>query len=80
MNYFLKDKNVLLLRYLDFRVFTKSKDFKICDVIRGAATCWKLHLCLFFLNSKYYQNETWSNNSVLYDDNIVQQNLAIFNS
>ena len=31
-------------------------DFEICDVIIiGIATYWKLHLCLFLLNPKYYQ-------------------------
>ena len=35
----------------------KSKDFKICDVIIGIATYWMLHLCLFLLKPKYYQNE-----------------------
>ena len=28
---------------------------------------WKLHLCLFLLNPKYYHNEIWWNTSVLYD-------------
>ena len=27
----------------------------------------KLHLCLFLLNPKSYQNEIWANTSVLYD-------------
>ena len=35
----------------------KSTDFKTCDVIIGIAEQWKLHLCLFILNPKYYQNE-----------------------
>ena len=52
------------MRYLDFCVFVKSSDFKICEVIIGIATYWKLNLCLFLLNSKYYQNEIWPNTSV----------------
>ena len=40
---------------------------KFTDVIIDIATEWKLHLCLFLLNPKYYQNEIWSNISVLYD-------------
>ena len=31
------------------------------------ATEWEFHLCLFLLNSKYYQNKIWSNTSVLYE-------------
>ena len=58
--------NVSFLRYLDFCVFVKSTDFKICDVIIGIATQCKLHLCLFLLYCKYYQNEIWPNTSVLY--------------
>ena len=48
------------MRYQDFCVFMKSTDFKI-------ATSWKLQLCLFLLNTKYYQNEIWSNTSVVYE-------------
>ena len=46
----------------------KFTDFKICVVIIGI-DCYiiKLHLCLFFLNPKYCQNDTWSGTSVLYD-------------
>ena len=47
-------KNVLLSRYLDFCDFVKFRDFKICGVMIGIATQWKLHL--FLLNPKYYQN------------------------
>ena len=68
INFFIRRKNdVLFSRYLDFCVFMKSIDLKICDVIIGIATLWKLHLCLFPLNRKYYQNEIWSNTSVVYD-------------
>ena len=35
-------------------VYSSNSDFKICDVIIGTATYWKLHLCLFLLNTKYY--------------------------
>ena len=34
-------------------------------VIVEPFTQCKLHLCLFLLNCKYYQNEIWSNASVL---------------
>ena len=27
----------------------------------------EVHLCLFLLNPKYFQNEIWSNTSALYD-------------
>ena len=54
------------MEYLGFHVFVKSTDVKICDVIIGIARSWKLHLCLFVLSLKYYQNELWSNTSVLY--------------
>ena len=38
MNFFIWSKNnVLLSRYLDFFVFVKSTDFKICDVIISIA-------------------------------------------
>ena len=50
-----------------FEFFVKSSYFKICDVIMGIATEWELHLCLFFLNPKYYQNEIRSNAIVMYD-------------
>ena len=65
--FYLKKKNVLFSKYLDFCVFANSVDFKICDVIIDIATYWKLLLCLFLLNPTYYQNEIWSNTSVLYD-------------
>ena len=32
----------------------------------------KLHLCLFLMNPKYYQNETWSNTSVLHNKHFYQ--------
>ena len=54
------------MRYLDFCVFVKSTDFKICDVITGIAGQWKLHLCLFPLNPRSYQIEIWSDTCVLY--------------
>ena len=61
MNIFIwRKNNVLFSRYLDFCVFEKSIDFKICDVTIDIATQWKLHLRLFLLNPKYYQNEIWS--------------------
>ena len=60
-----RKNNVSLLRYLDFYVFVKSTNFKICDVIIGITTYWKLHLCIIFFNPKYYQTEIWSNASVL---------------
>ena len=67
MHFFIWRKNsVSFSRYPDF-VFVKSTDAKICDVIISIATKWKLHSCLFLLNPKYYQNEIWSNTSVLYD-------------
>ena len=50
-------KNVLLLRCLDFCIFVKSTDFKTYEVIIGIVTYCKLHLCLFLLSPKYYQNE-----------------------
>ena len=62
-----EQKNVSFSRHLDFYAFLKSSEFKICDVTIGIATKWKLHLFLFLLNPKYYQNEIWSNTSVLYD-------------
>ena len=39
----------------------KSADFEIYE---GTTAEWKLHLCLFLWNLKYYQNEIWSNTSV----------------
>ena len=51
-----RENNVAFLRYLDYCDFVKSTDLKICDVIIGIATQWKLHLCLFLLNPKYYGN------------------------
>ena len=38
---------------------------KICDAIIDIVILWKLQLCLFLLNPKCYQNETWPNTSVL---------------
>ena len=39
MNFFiLRKSNVSFSRYLDFCVFVKFTDFKICDVIIGNAT------------------------------------------
>ena len=38
INCFIWRKNVSFLRYLDFCVFAKSTDFKICDVIIGIPT------------------------------------------
>ena len=56
-NFFIWRKNNLSFsKHLDFCVFVKSTDFKICDVIIDIATWWKLHLCLI-----------WSNTSVLHD-------------
>ena len=68
MNFFIWNKNnVSFSKYLDFCVFVKSRNFEICDVIISIATYRKLHLYLFILNPKSYQNEIWSNTSVLYD-------------
>ena len=49
-----------------YSVFVKPANFKICDIISITAQC-KLHLGLFLLNTKSYQNEIWSNTSVLHD-------------
>ena len=38
MNFFIWRKNISFSRYLDFCVFVKSTNFKICDVIIGIAT------------------------------------------
>ena len=55
MNFFILAKNDLSFpTALDFCVFVKSRDFKICDMIIGIAIYWKWHLYLFLLNSKYY--------------------------
>ena len=35
INFLFEEKNVMFSRYLDFSVFVKSTDFKICDVITG---------------------------------------------
>ena len=68
MKFFIwRKNNVSFSKFLNFCVFMKYTDFKICDVIISIAMQCKLHLCLFLLNSKSYQNETWSNTSVLYD-------------
>ena len=40
MNLKIWRKNVLLSRYLDFYVFVKSADFKICDAIISIAGKW----------------------------------------
>ena len=65
--FYLNKKYVSFSRFLDFCVFVKSTHFKICDVIISIDTQWKLHLRLFLLDPKSYQNETWSKTSVLYD-------------
>ena len=38
MNFFIWRKNVSFLRYLDFRIFVKSKIFKICGVMKEIST------------------------------------------
>ena len=38
LNSFIWRKNVSFSKYLDFRVFVKSTDFKICDVFIGFVT------------------------------------------
>ena len=38
LNFFIWRKNVSFSKYLDFRVFVKSTDFKICDVFIGFVT------------------------------------------
>ena len=43
-------------RDIQIFVFLKSTYFKICDV----------HLRLFLLSLKFYQNEIWSNTRMLY--------------
>ena len=55
-----RENKVWFSRNLDFCVFVKSTNFKICDIIIGITTYWKLLLCCFLLNPKYYQNEIWS--------------------
>ena len=61
MNFFIwRKNNVSFSIYLDLCVLEKSTNFKICDVIIGIATKWKLRLCLFLLNPMCYQNEIWS--------------------
>ena len=52
-----RKNNALFSSYLGICVFVKFTDFKICGVIIGISTKWNLHLCLFLLNPKYYQNE-----------------------
>ena len=52
-------------KYLDFCIFMKSTNFKICDVIIDIAAKCELHFCLIF-NRKYYRNEIWPNTSVSY--------------
>ena len=47
MSFFIWRKDVLFSRYLDFRVFVKFTNFKVCDVITDIAAWWKLHFCLF---------------------------------
>ena len=42
--------------YLDFCVFVKSTDVKICYIIISIATYWALHLRSFLVNPKYYHN------------------------
>ena len=58
MNFFIwRKNNVSFYRYRDFCVFVKPADFKICDVIISIGAQCKLHLRLFLLNRKSYQNE-----------------------
>ena len=59
--FYLKKKYVLLSGYLDFCVFVKSTNLKICVAIIDLAAWRKLHFCLFLLYPKYYQNEILSN-------------------
>ena len=97
MNFFIRRKNNLSFsRHLDFCVFVKSTDFKIRDVNISIATLWKLHLYLFLLNPKSYQNETRSNTNMVlvqcwrletssrpfcdFIKTTIGQDLAIFNS
>ena len=66
MIFFIWRKNkVSFLRYRDFCVFVKPADFKIFDVIISIGASYKLHLCLFLLKPKSYQNEIWSNTSAV---------------
>ena len=49
MNFFIWNKNnVSFSRYLDFRVFVKSTNFKICDVIISTAAWWSYTYNYFF--------------------------------
>ena len=64
---FEEKNNVSFSRYLDFCVFVKCTDFKICGVIISIDT---LNLGLFLLNPRRYENEFWSNTSVLYDKHL----------
>ena len=66
MNFSIWGKIVSFSRCLDFCMFVKSTDFKICDVIIGIGN-WKLHLSLFLSHPNYYHMEIWSSTSVLYD-------------
>ena len=43
--------------FLSKQQIYRSTDFKVCDVIIDIVTWWKLHLRLFLLNPKYYENE-----------------------
>ena len=52
--------------YLDFYVFVKSTDFKICDIIIDIASNGSYIFAYFFLNPTYYGHEMWSNTSVSY--------------
>ena len=56
-NFLFKEKNnVSFSKRLDFYAFVKSTEFKIRGVTIGIAAKWKLHLCLFLLNPKYYHS------------------------
>ena len=63
------------MKYLDYCVSVKSIDIKICHVITDIATQWKLQSCFFRKkkkkNANHYQNEAWSNTSVLYDNRFL---------
>ena len=76
MNFFIWWKNVCFSKYLDFSVFVKCTNFKICDVIMNITAKWKLHFCLFLWNSKHYQNEIRSYTSVHSWFNLVDWKLV----
>ena len=61
MNLFIwRKNNASFSGYLDSYIFVKSTDFKIYDVTADIAAKWKLQLCLFLLNTKYYQTKHWN--------------------